>query len=117
MRMIFALAVAAAALTAPASAQSDRSASAQAIVNVCLSRLPGAPQTACVCIADALSEHTTDRQYEIMGRTVQHTGNPDGMRAEVERLMSEGYSSEEIRATGEILGNLVTPVSTRCSEG
>ncbi len=116
--LTIAIAVTAPVVTMTAHAQSDRSASAEAIVSTCLSRLQNLspPQTTCACIAGALSDRTTDRQFEIMGRTVRHSGNQDGMRTAVQSLVQEGYTTEEIMTTGEMLNELIAPVSASCSE-
>lgn len=116
MRTILAVTIAAIAFIAPANAQTDRGSATQAFVNMCIARAQGmsTPEPTCACGAGVISGHMTDRQYALMGRFAPHTGNVEAMRGEIQLLMSEGYSVDEIRTVGQMLSDLEGPINSAC---
>jgi len=57
----------------------------------------------------------TDRQYIIAGRLTPFTGNQDGMRAEIQRMTSEGYTGEEIMTVGQMMIDAEGLINSTCS--
>ncbi|MBX9747604.1 MAG: hypothetical protein K2X34_11930 [Hyphomonadaceae bacterium] len=120
MRLIIALALVASAFAPKAFAQSlDRGASTQSFVNACIAspHLAGrsTPEPTCACAAGVMSGQMTDRQYVMMGRLTPYTGNDAGMRGEIQRMASEGYTGEEIMEVGQMMIDSESLINSTCS--
>jgi hypothetical protein len=120
MRIILASALVCVFTAGAAFAQAvDRGPSTQAFVNACVAspHLAGRtePEPTCACAAGILSGQMTDRQYIIAGRLTPYTGNEAGMRGEIQRMVGEGYTGEEIMAVGQMMINAEALINTTCS--
>lgn len=62
-----------------------------------------------------MSGQMTDRQYVMMGRLTPYTGNDAGMRGEIQRMVSEGYTGEEIMEVGQMMIDSESLINSTCS--
>ncbi|MEZ5959928.1 MAG: hypothetical protein R3C30_05805 [Hyphomonadaceae bacterium] len=117
MRILAIVTIAAMSLATPSFAQSyDRGGGTQAFVSMCIRN--GAhlsvPEPTCACGAGVISGRMNDRQYEIMRRFAPHTGNQAAMNAEIRRMISDGYSAQEIQVVGQMLIDLAPLIDMSC---
>jgi hypothetical protein len=116
MRALIFAAAFAAALVTPAIAQTDRSGGTQAFVSMCVTRSAhlSTPEPTCACGAGVISGRMNDRQFEIMRRFAPHTGNAEATSAELQRLLNEGYTAQEIMVVGQMLVDLGPDIDRTC---
>ncbi len=120
MRLVLLVAAATFALATPAFAQStDRNTSAQAFTRACIAspQMSGhtTPEPACTCAAGVLSGRTNDRQFYIAGRLTPYGNDNVGMRAEIQRMIAEGYTAQEVVAVGQIMTDASILVTNTCT--
>lgn len=104
---------------ASALAQSDRNGAAQTFTRACMAspQMQGfsTPEPACACASGVLSGRTTDRQFYIAGRLTPFGNDQAGMRAEIGRMIAEGYTAEEVIEVGAIMTNSAELVTRTCT--
>jgi hypothetical protein len=109
MRSIVAIAAALVMMIAPGAVaqQVHRGGATQSILRFCVAspemRNVSTPEPSCACAAGILSGQMTDNQYIIAGRLTPFSGNQDGMVAEIQRIVSEGYPIDDVRRVGELM--------------
>ena len=119
MRVLIAAALAAMSVATPGFAQvADRSAGTQAFTNMCIAQAGAnvtTPEPTCACGAGVVSARMDDRQFTLMTRFAPHLGNKPAMNAEVQRMVTEGYTPREIMAVGQMLIDLGPFVDARAA--
>ncbi len=120
MRAILTLAVALTALSAPAFAQTaDRSASTAAFTQACIAspqmQNVSRPEQGCACTAGVLSGRSTDRQFYIAARLTPFGNDNAAMRNEIQRMISEGYTAQEIMEVGTLMTGTGDLINSTCA--
>jgi hypothetical protein len=117
MRILALAAIAALSFATPSVAQTaNRSAGTTAFTNLCVSQAVGVstPEPTCACGAGVISGRMTDRQYGIMARLSPHSGNQPAMTQEMQRMIGEGYTAEEMMTVGQMLIDLGPLIESTC---
>lgn len=118
MRILIAAMFITISLATPSFAQvADRSIGTRTFTDLCI-RQAGpnvtTPEPTCACGAGVISGRMDDRQFGIMTRLSPHTGNQPAMSADIQRMMGEGYTAQEITTVGQMLVDLGPFISATC---
>ncbi len=122
MRILLLAAAAAASVAAPALAQSygsnPRGQAADGFFTRCMQDTGGSPAHSglgleCACGAGYMSGQATERQMAILREFMR--ARADSEFAQIaQRLVSEGYSAQEIQAAGQLLIDMEADVNATC---
>lgn len=94
--------------------QSDAVSLVQACIGAPAMASYSEPEPACACGIGFVSARSTDRQFAIMARLARHANDQPAMQAAIQQMIAEGYTGEEIAASGQIMIDTSSAVDATC---